>query len=477
MIYKDTIICPHGKENLDSTDEGRMVAIKIPDSFDAAEQAVLGKEAWRNPKINMFTSSPTLVGDRVYQTVKTGELVCLNADTGEILWQTKLGPDNLHGSPLFASGLLFVPIMVEGLYIIRPNDDGATILHHLKFDGDCVGSPIVWNGHLFMHTTKRLYCWKFQQSGLKASAWPEAVALEAGAPTELRGVPLDVLIRPGDTQKVRVEALDANGVVTGLATDTDWKKFIPPTAKVKAEMDADFATGALTAKAGAKASAGAFKGTSGKLSGVLRGRVLTNLPYTEDFEGYDIAVEAADGSKFAYPPLPWIGARFKWDVVELEGNKVMSKTLNRILFQRATTFIGHPDEKDYVMQADLMTDGNRRIKSDVGLIHQRYAIVLKGNANLIEISSNHERLKESKPFPIKPKTWYSMKTQVLVGADGTATVSAKAWPKGEPEPAAWTIEIEHAQGHTQGAPGLFGFSPQSQKTVYVDNISITPAKK
>ncbi len=155
----------------------------------------------------------------------------------------------------------------------------------------------------------------------------------------------------------------------------------------------------------------------------------------------------------------------------------MSKTLDNILFQRAMTFIGHPDESDYIMQADLMTDGNRRIKSDIGLIHQRYAIVLKGNANLIEISSNHERLKESKPFPIKAKTWYTMKTRVSVAADGTATVSAKVWPKGDPEPSAPTFEVKHPQGHTQGAPGLFGFSPQSQKTVYIDNISISPIKK
>ncbi|MFT4548354.1 MAG: outer membrane protein assembly factor BamB [Verrucomicrobiales bacterium] len=479
VIYKDTIICPHGKENLDTTEEGRMVSIQIPDSFDGVEEKVLGKESevWRNTEVNMFTSSPVLVGNRVYQTVKTGELDCIDADSGEILWSKKLGPDNLHASPLYADGKLFVPIMVEGLYVIEPSDDNPKILHHLKLDGNCVGSPIVWNGHLFMHTTKKLYCWKFKQTGINAPVWPKSEPLKGGEPVALRAVPLDVLMRPGDTQKIHVESLDANGVEVGVVAGADFKKFIPPTAKVKTEMDADFAGGALVAKADAKASAGAFMGSSGQLKGVMRGRVLPNLPYMEDFEGYDIDEDAADGTKFAYPPLPWIGARFKWNVVELDGNKVMEKTLENILFQRATTFIGHPDEKDYVMQVDLMTDGNRRIKSDLGLIHQRYAIVLKGNANLIEISSNHERLKESIKFPIKAKTWYTMKTQVSVDAEGTATVSAKVWPKGEAEPGAPTFEIKHLQGHTQGAPGLFGFSPQSQKTVYVDNISISPAKK
>ena len=478
VIYKDTIICPHGRENLDTTNEGRMISIKIPDSVDAAEPQVLTKEseAWRNNDVNMFTSSPVIVGNRVYQTVKTGELHCVDADSGEILWSMKLGPDNLHASPLYVDGLLYVPIMAEGLYIIKPGETAGEILHHLELEGNCVGSPIVWNGHLFMHTTKKLFCWKFKQGGIKSEPWPVVKPLQAVKPSELRAVPNDVLLRPGGSQKVRVEVLDANGVIASTADGASFEKFIPPTAKVKTEMDGAFAGGALSAGADAKASAGAFMGTSGDLKGVMRGRVLPNLPYSEDFESYDIAVEAPDGSKFAYPPLPWIGARFKWNIVDLDGNKVMSKTLDRILFQRATTFIGHPDEKDYVMQADLMTDGNRRIKSDLGLIHQRYAIVLKGNANLIEISSNHERLKESTKFMVKAKTWYTMQTKVSVDDKGTATISAKVWPKGEPEPAEPTFEVKHPQGHTQGAPGIFGFSPQSQKTVYVDNINITPAK-
>ena len=34
LIYKDTVICPHGKENIDTTEEGRMISVKIPESID-----------------------------------------------------------------------------------------------------------------------------------------------------------------------------------------------------------------------------------------------------------------------------------------------------------------------------------------------------------------------------------------------------------------------------------------------------------
>ena len=42
----------------------------------------------------------------------------------------------------------------------------------------------------------------------------------------------------------------------------------------------------------------------------------------------------------------------------------------------------------------------------------------------------------------------------------------------EPEPDVWNIEFTHTHGHTHGAPGLFGFAPQSRFRVYVDNITV-----
>jgi hypothetical protein len=178
--------------------------------------------------------------------------------------------------------------------------------------------------------------------------------------------------------------------------------------------------------------------------------------------------------KFAYPPLPWIGARFKWEVRNLEGNKVLAKTLDNNLFQRAITFIGQPEEKNYTVEADVMTDGNRRNMSIVGVINQRYVIALVGNWQQIEVSSNHDRVKAGAPFKIKPKTWYRLKTRVDVAADGSGVVRGKAWERDQPEPEAWTIEVPHARAHECGAPGVYGFSLQSQFRVYVDNVAVTP---
>ena len=152
---------------------------------------------------------------------------------------------------------------------------------------------------------------------------------------------------------------------------------------------------------------------------------------------------------------------------------MLAKTLDTVLFQRGLTFIGVPDSKNYTVQADVMTYGNRRIKSVVGLINQRYIIALVGNSNLLEVSSNHEHFNEAVPFPIAANEWYTLKTRVDVAEDGSGVIRAKAWKKGEPEPDAWTIEAKHSHAHAMGAPGVYGFSPQAQKSVFIDNLSVT----
>ena len=60
-----------------------------------------------------------------------------------------------------------------------------------------------------------------------------------------------------------------------------------------------------------------------------------------------------------------------------------------------------------------------------------------------------------------------------IAADGSGVIRAKAWERGTPEPAKWTIEVRHQNAHKKGAPGIIGFSPQSLKAVYMDNIKIT----
>jgi hypothetical protein len=201
------------------------------------------------------------------------------------------------------------------------------------------------------------------------------------------------------------------------------------------------------------------------------------LPLREDFEGFELSNTTTNAveppTAYAYPPLPWIGARFRFEVREVDGTRALTKTIDNKFFQRATTFIGRADSRNYTIQADVRSEGSRRKMSEVGIINQRYLIVLKGNSQEIEVNSNQERLKVAAPFRWSPNAWYTLKARVDVAADGSGVVRAKAWPRGEPEPAPWTIEVPHRTAHREGAPGLFGFSPQEMR-VFLDNLVVTP---
>ena len=184
-----------------------------------------------------------------------------------------------------------------------------------------------------------------------------------------------------------------------------WQKWIPPTAKVKVKLDGNLTTigtGSPNHIAIRKTFCGAIKVTYDGLSAVTRGRILPTLPYEEDFEeGYDLNHVASDGISFSYPPLPWLGARMRWQVQNLEGERVAGNTLDRVLFQRAINFVGSWKESDYVVEMDAKVDGNRRIKSTIGVINQRYIFALVGNANTLQVVSNYDRFQRSVLFPLK----------------------------------------------------------------------------
>lgn len=482
LLYKDKLIAIHGKENIDATSKGRLVCINIPQEYPA-EQLVLDKnvEVWRNDDHIGFTSSPTLVKDRVYTTNFTGELICVDADSGKTLWQEKLAPDQIHASPVYGDGKIYAPWFEGSLAIVKPTDAKAEVLSNAEIkaaDGSGVkalAAPTIWAGKIYLSTRDGLYCFGNKEGKYVGSKDDDKEA-PLGPVAQLQIVPAEFAIAPGQKQEFKVYGLDKSGRRVEIITeDLSWEKFIPPTAKVKAKVDAtlDTKTGTVTAGKDAALSAGALKVTYKGMSATTRGRVEATIGYTADFEDVELKMESPDGVKVNFPPLAWLGARIKWYVLEKDGSKVIANRLDNVLFQRTMNFFGGEDMTNYVIEANVMTDGNRRIKSEVGLINQRYKISLVGNKNVLEVSSNYERVQQAVKFPVKANQWYHLKTHVKNNGDGTGEVRAKAWAKGEDEPAEWTIKVPVKKLHPHGAPGIYAFSPQAQKRVYIDNIKIS----
>ena len=491
---------------------GQMVCMKIPQIQTKPGQTVpvtverSQVELWSNPEISTSASSPILVGDRVYIVKEKGDLACVDVNTGKVPWHLTLGIEQRNSALVYADGKLYVPILDDpaakasategageagtkgGLYVIKPGDTEGKILSHIALDGRCFGTPVAYNGKIYMQTTRKLYC--FGKAGnnpglvhAAAEKWPAP-----GPAKQLQFIPNEALLHPGGKASFRVRSLDANGLVVQEGLDSKavkWASFIPPTALVKATMNGTFnSSGELEAPKDARMSAGAFEGVAGDLKGYIRGRVLPDIPFKQDFEAFTLSETTTNDverpTQFAYPPLPWIGARFRFEVREIDGTKALTKTVDNKFFQRGTVFIGDESMKNYTIQADVRSEGTRRKMSDVGLICHRYQVLLKGNEQKLEVNSNLERLRipaaDAPPnFRWSPNKWYTLKARVDVQPDGSGVVRAKAWEKGTAEPDGWTVEVPHKTAHQQGSPGLFGFAPQEQR-VFIDNISVMPSK-
>jgi len=456
LLHGDHLLAIHGLENVDSSVIGRLIAL---DLTQAPVDGVLAPDAevWRRD-LTTFSSSPALADGRVYVSTNTGELHCLDPNTGADHWQVRLGTSQQHASPLVADGKVYVPMPEGEFFVLRAGGDKAEVLGSVQLEGGCLGQPAVAAGLVYVHSTARLYA--FGTPKAEATAWPVAPVTAAGAPTRLQLVPADDTVRVGDEVALELRRLDASGRVVDVVPNKDVTFGPSPLLRLDER-------GRWIA---AKTGVGVLKAKAQGLEASARLRVVPGLPLVQDFD--TIALDQGDG-KFAFPPGEWLGGRVKWHVVDLDSQRVVVRDMSNPLFQRTISYIGDPRESNYTTRVDVMSDGSRRSMSSVGVVHQRYLIILKGNHQEIEVSSNMEHLREVAPFAWKAKEWYTLLTRVDIEDDGAAVVRAKAWPRGEDEPASWTIEVRDPHGHTHGAPGLYGFTPQSRFPVYLDNLSVT----
>jgi hypothetical protein len=156
----------------------------------------------------------------------------------------------------------------------------------------------------------------------------------------------------------------------------------------------------------------------------------------------------------------------------LDGQKVLVKAPDETIFKRFRAFVGPVEMSNYTVEADVRGTTRRRQMSNMGVTAQRYSLVIYGNAQEIKIEPWEPEIHRSavKPFEWKADAWYHLKLRVENMPDGEVRARGKAWPVGEPEPEAWTIEKIDPIGNHKGAPGFF---VDAEFGAYVDNIKVT----
>ena len=100
--------------------------------------------------------SSILVNDLLFLLSNQGEVTCLEADTGTLVWSERLGGNHV-ASPLFAGGNLYFFNVLGKTTVLKAARTFEVLATNLLDDG-FLASPAVIGDKLFLRTKTHLYC-------------------------------------------------------------------------------------------------------------------------------------------------------------------------------------------------------------------------------------------------------------------------------------------------------------------------------
>ncbi len=143
LVYVDT---GYGKADL--------LAIRPDGQGDVTETHV----AWKAGQGIGAKPSPLLVGDLVFAVSDTGGVVtCLDAKSGAVLWQQRVGGGGHSASPVFADGAIYFFAEDGSAVALRPVPEYAELGRSRLDEGGVMATPAVADRALFVRTESHLY--------------------------------------------------------------------------------------------------------------------------------------------------------------------------------------------------------------------------------------------------------------------------------------------------------------------------------
>ncbi|RPH76873.1 MAG: quinonprotein alcohol dehydrogenase, partial [Nitrospiraceae bacterium] len=110
---------------------------------------------WKNAKGVPKQASHLLVGELLFMANEQGVVSCLDAKSGDTVWQKRIG-GSFIASPLFAGGRIYL-FDEEGQTQVIAAEREFKLLATNKLGDGFMASPAVWQKSLILRTTKNLY--------------------------------------------------------------------------------------------------------------------------------------------------------------------------------------------------------------------------------------------------------------------------------------------------------------------------------
>lgn len=113
---------------------------------------------WEHEKSIPRNSSPLVYQGVVYLVADGGILTTLDAESGQVLKQGRLADrGKYYSSPVAGDGKVYVVSERGTVNVIQAKGDWE-LMHSAKLGEDCLSSPAIVNGQLFVRTVGTLYC-------------------------------------------------------------------------------------------------------------------------------------------------------------------------------------------------------------------------------------------------------------------------------------------------------------------------------
>ena len=406
----DDVIVSHSEENIISNEMGMLAAVP------AASTGMLSDKGarWLVRGVQAGYASPVSDGERIYVLDNGGVLFAFDLKSGKELWKESIGTI-AKASPVLADGKLYLGTENTGdaggkFYIVRPHADKAEILDQdwlgtPQKSEQIIASPIVARGRIYVASMDALYAIGPKSAPAAAKPAPprgrrRRRPRQRARATVLVVAPTELILKPGQSVALTVRAFDAKGNAVAQSRRGDLDAREPEGHRGRRQVH--------RRERRRRRRPASSRRRSVRSRRTARIRVVPDLPVDLRLRGRRARHRRRSGST---PPASSRSAI-------VDGSKVLVKLAeNPFAFaKRCRPFMGPTDLSDYTIQADVRGLDRRRQMGDIGIVAQRYELVLFGNHQRLELQPWQPEVQRTVKVDYKwnPNAWYTMKLEVQI---------------------------------------------------------------
>jgi outer membrane protein assembly factor BamB len=128
-----------------------LMAVRMGGTGDVTKTHI----AWKASRMVPSKPSPLLIGDLIFMVNDSGVITCLDAKTGDEIWQERI-PMKLSASPLLIGARIYIFAEEGDCYILTPSRRLEKIAEN-RLETGCMATPAVSGKALFVRTKTHVY--------------------------------------------------------------------------------------------------------------------------------------------------------------------------------------------------------------------------------------------------------------------------------------------------------------------------------